>query len=133
MVSDPTGECNVLDLFLTNSLTLVESVSITTGISDHDVVMADVKIRPNIQKLKPRTVHLYSKADGDSIKQEIHDFQSSFLDSCEGKGTETLWTELKAKVNFLTDKKVRRGRKNLPWVTSEIKRMINKRDRLYQV
>ena len=67
----------------------------------------------------------------------MHYFQSSFLDSCEGKSTETLWTELKAKVDFLIDKyvpaKVLRGRKNLPWVTSEIKRMINKRDRLYQV
>ena len=68
MVSDPTREGNVLDLFLTNSPTLVESVNVTTGISDHDVVVADVKIRPNIQKLKPRIVHLYSKADWDSIK-----------------------------------------------------------------
>ena len=71
------------------------------------------------------------------IKQEMHDFQSSFLDSCECKSTETLWTELKAKVDFLIDKyvpvKVLRGRKNLPWVTSEIKRMMNKRDLLYQV
>ena len=137
MVSDPTREGNVLDIFLTNSLTLVESVNVTTGISDHDIVVADVKIRPNIQKLKPCTVHLCSKADWDSIKQEMQFFQSSVLDSCEGKNTETLWTELKANVDFLIDKyvpaKVLRGRKNLPWVTSEIKRMMNKRDRLYQV
>ena len=91
MVSDPTRECNVLDLFLTNSPTLVESVSVTTGTSDHDVVVADVKIRPNNQKLKPRTVHLYSKADVDSIKQEIHDFQSSFQQ--EGKSRLSNWQE----------------------------------------
>ena len=44
---------------------------------------------------------------------------------------------VKAAVDTLIRKyvpsKVLRGKKNLPWVTREIKRMMNKRDRLYQV
>ena len=95
----------------------MESVNITTGI-DHDVVVTDVKLRPTITKLKPRTEHLYSSADWDSIKHEMLYFQPSFLAACEGKSAETLWTELNVIVDFLIDKylpaKVLRGRKNLP-------------------
>ena len=63
MVQEPTRESNILDLFLTNSPTLVDSVYVHPGISDHLAVISGVKLRPSIQKLKPRNVHLYSKAD----------------------------------------------------------------------
>ena len=66
MVSEHTRENNTLDLFLTNSPTLVDSDSVIPGIADHSAVIAVVKLRPSIQKIKPRTVHLYSKADWES-------------------------------------------------------------------
>ena len=91
-----------------------------------------------IQKLKPRTVHLYSKADWASMKREIIDFQSHFLATCSGKNTETLWQKFKAAVDtpllvsiYLTN--YLRGKTNLSCVTQEIKRMMNRRDRFYQV
>ena len=59
MVQEPTRESNILDLFLT----LVDSVYVHPGISDHLAVISSVKLRPSIQKLKPRNLHLYSKAD----------------------------------------------------------------------
>ena len=63
MVSEPTRENNILDLFLTNSPTLVDSVSVVPGIADHSAVIGVVRLRPTVQKVKPRTVHLYSKAN----------------------------------------------------------------------
>ena len=51
MVSDPTGENNILDLFLTNNPTFVDTVSVVPGISDHETVIVVVRLlRPTIQK-----------------------------------------------------------------------------------
>ena len=99
MVSDPTRENNILDLFLTNNPTLVDSVSVMPGISDHESVFAVIKLRPTIQKIKPRTVHIYSKANWDGMRHDMQDFQSSFLSTCEGKSTEQLWQEFKDKTD----------------------------------
>ncbi|MCG8045233.1 MAG: hypothetical protein JAY66_06065 [Candidatus Thiodiazotropha taylori] len=137
MVCEPTREGNILDLFLTNSPTLVDSVSVVPGIADHLAVTAVVRLRPTIQKVKPRTVHLYSKADWDSMRQGMKQFQSTFLAHCdEGKSTEQLWQEFKGETEVLIGKhvptKTLRGRKNLPWVTQEIRRKMNRRDHLYQ-
>lgn len=59
MVSEPTREDTILDLFLTNGPTLVDSVSVVPGISDHQVVFAVVKLRPTVQKIKSRTMQLF--------------------------------------------------------------------------
>ena len=137
MVSEHTRENNILDLFLTNSPTLVDSVSVIPGIADHSAVMAVVRLRPTIQKVKPRTVHLYSKADWESMRQGMQDFQATFLSTCEGKSTEQLWQEFKGENETLIGRyvptKTLRGRKNLPWITQEIRRKMNRRDRLYQI
>ena len=90
MVSDPTLENNILDLFLTNNPTLVDTVSAVPDISDHETVIAVVKLRPTIQKMKPRTVRIYSKANWEGMRHAMLEFQSSFLSTCEGKTTEQL-------------------------------------------
>ena len=43
MVCEPTRENNILDLFITNSPTLVDSVSVVPGIADHQAVLAVVR------------------------------------------------------------------------------------------
>ena len=65
------------------------------------------------------------------MKQEMQEFQTAFLSTCEGKSTERLWQEFKSEVDTLIKKyvpsKTLRGRKNLPWVTQEIRKEINLR------
>ena len=67
MVSKPTRGNNILDLFLTKSPTLVGSVSNIPSIFDHSTMIAVVRLRSAIQKVKSRTVHLYCKVDWESI------------------------------------------------------------------
>ena len=43
MVSEPTRQDNILDLFLTNNDSLVIKVTILPGISDHDTVSCMVR------------------------------------------------------------------------------------------
>ena len=71
------------------------------------------------------------------MREDMLTFQSTFLSTYEGKSTEQLWQEFKDEVDMLINRyvptKTTRGRKNLPWVTQEIRRNMNKRDHLYQV
>ena len=48
MVTSPTRGQNILDLFLTTNPTLVDNVSITPGLSDHDIVLIQVNVKPNL-------------------------------------------------------------------------------------
>ena len=77
------------------------------------------------------------KQTGLAWSKKCSDFQTTFLSTCAGKCTEQLWQELMGEVDTLISKyvptKTLRGRKNLPWVTQEIRRKMNQRDHLYQV
>ena len=46
MVNEPTRYDNVIDLFLISNHTLVQKIEIVPGIADHDIVVADVNIKP---------------------------------------------------------------------------------------
>ena len=71
MVTEPTRLDNVLDLFMTSNYTLVQKVEIYPGIADHDVMVADVNIKPTLGRQEPRFVPLYRKANWDSFREYI--------------------------------------------------------------
>ena len=135
MVREPTRGGNILDLFLTTNHTLVESVSIIPGLSDHNIVKCIVNSKPKVVKKAPRKTLLYRKADWASLKVHMQSFCRSFLSSCEGKSVEVMWTEFKEALNSGIQKfvpsKFAGNKKHLPWITQAIKRELRKRDRLY--
>ena len=47
----------------------MDNASITTGLSDHDIVLTQVNVRPEVIKEVLRNIHLYKKADWDQLKQ----------------------------------------------------------------
>ena len=69
----PTRSQRSLDLFFTTNLTLVRNVSITPGLSDHDIVLTLVNVKPEVTKQVRRNIHFYKKADWDKLKQSISD------------------------------------------------------------
>ena len=72
-MTSPTRGHNILDLFLTTNPTLVDNVSFTPGLSDHDIVLTVVNVKPEVLKQVPRIIHLYEKADWDQLKQSTRD------------------------------------------------------------
>ena len=50
LVIHPTPGDTILDLFLIDNPTLVKSVEIKPGIADHDAVISDVFIKPQVNK-----------------------------------------------------------------------------------
>ena len=73
MVTSPTRGQNILDLFLTTNPTLVDNVSITPGLSDHDIVLIQVNVKPEVLKQVHRNIYLYKKANWDQLKQSMRD------------------------------------------------------------
>ena len=69
----PTRGQSSLDLFFTTYLTLVRNVSITPGLSDHDIVLTQVNVKPEVTKQVRCNIHFYKKAGWDKLKQSIRD------------------------------------------------------------
>ena len=67
--TSPTRGKHILDLFFTSNPTLIDSVFILPGLSDHDIVRVLVNTTPSQTKQVPCNIPLYKKADWDQFKQ----------------------------------------------------------------
>ena len=74
-----------MEMFLTSNHTLVQKVEIVPAIADHDIMIADVNVKPQIAQQKPRSVPLYRKAYWDSFRKYISEFASDFMLNYENK------------------------------------------------
>ena len=63
MQKEPTRGHNLLDLFCCNKPSLVKSITSIPGISDHNIVLADCKLKPSIITKPQRKIYQWSKAD----------------------------------------------------------------------
>ena len=122
--------------FLTNhpwSIALRYSQPLGQG--DHDIVHHELKINLWKRKQKQRPIKLFKKTDWDGFRSEMKAYHQTFLENHSSCDTNTKWTEFKNTLNNLTEKyfptKMCKPKDGHPWVTCSIKRLINKRDRLY--
>ena len=95
MVSKPTRGDNVLDLFLTSNHTLVNKVEILSGISDHEISISNVSIKPKMSRQKPRSVPIYRKADWNKFKSFMALKSSEILCRFQESTVEEIWNALK--------------------------------------
>ena len=63
MVTSPTRGQNILDLIFTTSPTLVDDITVVPGLSDNDIVLAQVNVKPEVTKQVPCNIPLYKKAN----------------------------------------------------------------------
>ena len=136
MVTQPTRQDHVLDLFLISNPTLVTDVTILPGLGDHDIVQAEVAVKPTQVNQKHRRIHLYNKADWTTFRSKLKAYQIEILWTESEKSVDQLWSGLTEKLDKLTDEcipsKVIKGKPSLPWVSHEIKRLIRKTDKCYK-
>ena len=70
MQREPTRGQNLLDLFCCNKPSLVKSITSIPGISDHNIVLADCKLKPSIITKPQRKIYQWSKAEWRSLREE---------------------------------------------------------------
>ena len=136
VVSEPTRGENVLDFFLTSNHTLVNDIKISPGIADHDIVVATVNVKPKISKQVPRKVPLFRKANWTDFKIYMAKKKTEILDNFQQESVEEIWNTFKIALQkgisqIVPIKKIG-SKKSLPWITQEIKRLVRKRDSLFQ-
>jgi hypothetical protein len=135
MVTDPTRERNILDLFIVNNITLIKKVQVLPGISDHEAVLVEGDITPIINKQPKRQVPLYKKADWEQLKEHVRDFTKGLDMTNRQVNINTLWLNFKLMLEsgikkFIPHREAKR-KDGVPWLTLTIKKLIAKRDKLY--
>ena len=137
MVKEPTRDSNILDLFLTNHPSLVQSTKTPPplGQGDHDIVHHELKIKLGRNKQKQMPVKLYKKTDWDGFRSDMAEYQSDFFQSSANMKSNDKWNLFKKAFNDLSEKiiptKLCRPKHGHPWVKNAIKRLMRKRDKLY--
>ena len=138
MVTSPTRDKHVLDLFFTNNPTLVNRSNVIPGLSDHDTVQITLNVTAKPIKQKPRKIFLYRKADWEGIKVLMKEYHQERLQShaYDTHSVEDLWNHFTTTLHNACKKfvptKMARSKDKLPWINSTLKRMYRKRDRLYR-
>ena len=137
MQKAPTRQANVLDLYCTDKPGLVRYTETIPGISDHEIVVTDAALRPEIIKKTPRKVFVYKKANWSAIKTELDKFSIEFTRSVGERSVEENWLKFKNVLQGLVDKyipsRMTSCRHHLPWITPTIRRLCRKKCRLYNL
>ncbi len=136
IVTEPTRESNILDLFLTNRPSLVNRCEIVPGISDHDVVYVDSNIAAKRQKPIKRKIQLWDKADFDQIRLEVKSFSEEFTKQHSvDTPVEDLWKGITTKTDEILDKRVpsktTSSRYSQPWINRKIRSLKRQKQRCY--
>jgi hypothetical protein len=137
LVQEPTRNKNTLDLLITNYPSKILRIDITRGISDHDIIYAEMNMNSAINTQKPRKILIYRKAKWDSMKEDVSNLHRKIQqESTNGTDINNLWNifkgGLEASVNKHIPHKVCKRKDKLPWITQELKSLIRKRDRAYK-
>jgi hypothetical protein len=140
MVKKPTRGPNILDLFMTNHLSLVNKVETLPGISDHEAVFVntDLKAPAAVKQTPERKVYLYHKGDFEGLRDHMSQFKDQFLEKDHRNTTvDDVWKEFRNELQATTSKYIpskmtSRSSKHLPWINKDLQRLIRKRNKLYQ-
>ena len=115
----------------------MDNVSVTPGFSDHDIVLIQVNVKPEVLKQVPRNIYLYKKADWDQLKQSISGVYVKLKQSDLATTTvQSMWDRFATGLEQGIDKfiPIRKAgtRDGFPWINQEIRRLMRKRDKLYK-
>jgi hypothetical protein len=131
----PTRENRNLDLYFTTHPGLTKNIQTIPGVSDHDVVLVDSSIQAPRNKKEPRNILLYGKANWTGMRTSTKDFATSFLPALHSRSVQDNWLVIKEHIqNNIKEHiptKLVSSRYNLPWVTSNLRRLTRKKQRLY--
>ena len=136
MQREPTRGQNLLDLFCCNKPSLVKSITSIPGISDHNIVLADCKLKPSIITKPQRKIYQWSKADWHSLREQTVVFAEDFLASATTRSVNENYIKFRTYLEEVMENKIHSKlsskRFKLPWFNRELKRLCRKKARKYK-
>ena len=113
---------------LTNLPNQIPRTEIISGISDHDIVFAELNIAPTKLKQKPRNIPIYRKANWETMKTE----SDTLYNVVSTSSAEDLWIDFKTKLENIVKHhipfKKLSAKIKPPWITHDTKKLMKKRD-----
>ena len=135
MVNKPTRLNNTLDLIITNIPARITNLDMLPGISDHEIVSCNVNILPLRRHQPPRWIMQYKKANWPKMTEELQKLLS-LLETNPSNDPELLWetfsNELHRLIKIHIPQKKTKKIQRLPYITKEIEKLINIRNRKYK-
>ena len=133
MIDQPTRGENTLDLIAVNNPTLVNRTEVLPGISDHDIVFAEIDICPKRYKQTKRKIPIYKKGDWKKVEEEMNSTYQYIRDNAEIEDVDTLWLRFKKDLKEAIDKHIPHkncsAQNKPPWITAKVRKLLNARDR----
>ena len=124
----------LIDVILTSDTSkILSSGAFDPAISDHKLVYAIVKLQRNREKPKIKTVRNYKNIDVKSFKTTLENtpwWVSNVFEDIDDVANS--WEVLYKGIveEFIIERKAKIRTNSLPWITTEIRKLLNKRYRL---
>ena len=136
MTDKCTRNNRILDLFFTSNPSNVNKLTTLPpiGKSDHDIVYIEIDTWLRRVRETPRKIYKFNSANWENIASDL---QTTFetLKQNNDKDVDSLWNTFK--VNLITSieqnipTKMITYKHRLPWVTNNLRKLINKKNRAY--
>ena len=131
-----TRDINLLDIFATNTPSLVNSCKPIPGVSDHKIVHASSDISAKYQWPVKRKIWLWSKADLPSVNTDMQSFSQILTEKFSIKtDVNILWTEFSKKCLELMRNHVPTKEKSScysqPSINQDLKRLSRRKKKVY--
>ena len=131
VVTIPTRQDKILELILTNYPSIVDKLETMPpiGESDHDIVYTECATSLRRCHAKPRKVLQFSKAKWDQINTDLTQLHDKILLEKDSNTVEQLWDEFKTCLSKTLSENIPEKilkQRNLPWITNDLRRKINK-------
>lgn len=129
-----SSSATILDLLLTSHPSMVVSVSLLPGVSDHAAIQFDLwNTSPNGPKAV-KSIRDYARGNFSSINTELEIFLHDFVTCFPDRSVHENWLLYKSKVFELTNRYIPLRRIKVhncaPWFTPSLNRLRNKNQRL---
>ena len=134
------GTENTLDLLFTNRPGSVIAARVVPGVSDHDAPVVEMDLKPIRVFKKPHDVPQYKSADwagfSDFISEELGKSSPDWtINAPPDADVNQIWKKFQdiitRGIRKFIPHRTTRARLDLPYITPDIRRLIRRRDRLY--
>ena len=138
VVNIPTRNDKTLDLLFTNAPSPVNRVKgmPLIGKADHDIVYVEYDIKAKRIKQASRKIYLYKRADMVGLKDHMAQFKDGYLSEDHSHmSVNDMWVKFKTgfveAVERFIPSKMTKTKYSVPWIDATIKRLVQKRHKLY--
>ena len=138
VINKTTRNDKTLDLLCMTNPSFVNRIETLPPIggSDHDIVFSEINLALPKIKQQPHKTFVYKKADWKKIEEDLTNCYKNIKENQNKMSLDELWTTFKNQALESIQKhiptKLISNKSKLPWINHKIKKLINKKNKLYK-